>query len=198
MVRFMTFLTDFADQAVILPVLVTVALVLAAQGRRRSGLLWIFVVGATFGTVLAAKIGFLACAPVFGPWDMRGPSGHTAAAAVVAGGLIALLTRRQDLPMAAAALAGVVIGLSRVVLGFHSVPEVILGFCLGLAGAAALTRFAGPMPRRRPVFLLVAVSAVAIVAHGARLPAEAAIWQASLGVLDFVPACRSGQSANPP
>jgi len=31
---------------------------------------------------------------------------------------------------------------------------------------------------------------VAMLLHGMRLPAEAAIWRLSHGALDFVPACR--------
>ena len=192
MIGFMTFLTDFADQAVILPMVLAVAICLAARGWSRGAVVFLGAVGITFSVVLALKLGFLACQPVFGPWDIRSPSGHTAAAALFAGGVTALLTRRLGFVVLVAGIAAAAIGLSRVVLGFHSVPEVLLGGLAGATGAALLSRVTGPLPPRRPVSLLAVVSVVAVLLHGIRLPAEAAIWHVSGGALDFVPACRSG------
>jgi len=193
----MTFLTDFADQAVVLPIVAAVAVVLAARGWWRGALAWLCVVGITFGLVLVLKLGFLACTPVFGPWALRSPSGHTAAASVVAGGLVALVAGRQLAVLCVALLAAVVIGSSRLELGFHSVPEVVIGGLTGIAGAALLSRLAGPPPSRRSVPLMAVVLVVAMLLHGMRLPAEAAIWRMSLGALDFVPACRGNASGLP-
>jgi membrane-associated phospholipid phosphatase len=186
----MNFLTDFADQAVVLPVAAAVALVLAAQGWRRGALAWIAVVAMTLGVILLMKVGFLACAPVFHPWELRSPSGHTAAASVVAGGMVALIAGRLRAVLCVALLAAVLIGSSRLELGFHSPPEVVIGALTGVAGAALLSFLAGPPPSRRPVSLLVVAFVVAMLLHGMRLPAEAAIWRFSQGALDFVPACR--------
>jgi membrane-associated phospholipid phosphatase len=186
----MTFLTDFADQAVVLPVAAAVAIVLAAQGWRRGALAWIAVVGITLGVILVLKVGFLACAPVFSPMELHSPSGHTAAASVVAGGIMALVAGRLRAVLFVAFLAAVVIGSSRLELGFHSAPEVVIGALTGVAGAALLSYLAGPPPSRRPVPLLVVAFVVAMLLHGMRLPAEAAIWRFSQGALDFVPACR--------
>src|ERR1051326_4502016 len=91
----MTFLTDFADQAVMLPIVLAVAVALAAMGWWRGALAFLGVVAVTFAAVLTLKLGFLACRPVFGPWSIESPSGHTAAASVVAGGLAALLTGKR-------------------------------------------------------------------------------------------------------
>jgi membrane-associated phospholipid phosphatase len=186
----MTFLTDFADQAVVLPLVAAVALMLAALGWWRQALAWLGVIGITFATILILKLGFLACQPVFGSWALRSPSGHAAAAASVAGSLAALLTRRHWLVLAVATVAAAAIGVSRVELGLHSVPEILLGGAIGIAGASAFSRLAGPPPARRPVSLLAVVAVVAVLLHGTRLPAEAAIWKLSRGALDFVPACR--------
>lgn len=190
MIDAMTFITDFADQAVVLPLVAVIALVLAALGRWRRAMLWLVAVGVTFGTVLTMKLCLLACGPVFGPFGLHSPSGHTAAAAMVVGGLVAILTGRPSAALMAALPAAAVIGLSRVTLGFHSVPEVVTGGLAGCLGAVGLACLAGRAPVRRPVPLLAAVVA-AVVLHGVRLPAEAAIWHASNGLLDFVPACRS-------
>jgi membrane-associated phospholipid phosphatase len=192
-----TFLTDFADQAVILPVAVSVAIILAAVGWWRGALTWLLMVGITFGTVLVLKLGFLACGPVFGPWLLRSPSGHTAAASLVAGGLAMLLSGRKLAVLPVALLAAVVIGISRVLLGFHSVPEVLLGAVVGIVGAMVLSRVAGPPPIRRPVPVLLVVAVVALVFHGVHLPAEAAIRRNATGVLNFVPACRDDAFREP-
>ncbi len=188
----MIFITDFADQAVMLPVVLAVALAMAARGWWRGACAWLGVIGVTFGVVLILKLGFLACSPVFAVWGVQSPSGHTAAAAMVAGGLGVLLTRRFAI-WPVALIAAIAIGISRVFLGFHSLPEVLIGGTLGFAGAAILPRLAGPAPPSGRLSPLLAALLVAVLLHGLRLPAEAAIWEVSRGALDFVPACRGGQ-----
>jgi len=141
------YLTDFADQAVILPLVLATAIALALQGWRRGALVWVIVVLGTFTATLGLKLICLACTPIFGPMDLHSPSGHVAAATVVTGGLAAMLTRRRAAILPAALLAAVTIGVSRVVLGAHSLSEVVLGAMVGLAGAAALAGFAGAPPR---------------------------------------------------
>jgi len=187
----MMFLTDFADQAVVLPIVVAVAIVLAAQGWRRGALAWLGVIGATFGVVLLLKLVFMACGPVFGPWALRSPSGHTAAACAVAGGVVVMVAGRHLAVLLVAVLAALAIGVSRLELGFHSPPEVVAGAAIGISGAMALLHFAGRPPRTRPVPLLAVPAVVALLLHGLHLPAEAAIWRVSQGALDFVPACRA-------
>jgi membrane-associated phospholipid phosphatase len=184
------YLTDFADQAVIIPVVLAVAVTLAIQGWRRGAFVWLLVVAGTFFTTLAAKLMFLACSPLFGPVDVHSPSGHVAASTVVAGGLAAMLTGRRASILPAAVLAAIVIGLSRLVLGMHSLPEVIVGAAIGLTGAVALLRFAGPTPRLRVAPLVAVVVIVAMLFHGLHLPAEAAIRHTAFRAAQFIPACR--------
>ena len=157
----MRYLTDFADQAVILPLVLAVAVALAVQGWRRGALVWLVVVAGVFFATLTSKVMFLACSPLFGPIDVHSPSGHVAAATVVTGGLAAMFTRRRASILPAAVLAAIVIGVSRLVLGMHSLPEVVVGAMIGLAGAVALLRFAGtpPLIRVAPLVLVVVVVA---------------------------------------
>ena len=187
----MRYLTDFADQAVILPLVLAVAVALAVQGWRRGAFVWLIVVAATFLATLTFKLMFLACSTLFGPMDIHSPSGHVAAATVVAGGLAAMFTRRQTSILPAAVLAAVVIGISRLVLGMHSLPEVVVGALIGLAGAAALLRFAAPPPPRlRVAPLLAVVIVVGTIFHGLHLPAEAAIRHTAFRAAQYIPACR--------
>jgi membrane-associated phospholipid phosphatase len=191
------YITDFADQAVILPLVLATAVALAIQGWRRGALVWLIVVASTFVAILALKLIFLSCTPLFGPMDVRSPSGHVAAATVVAGGLAAMLSRRRASILPAAVLAAIVIGISRLVLGMHSLPEVILGAMIGLAGAAALLRFAGVPPRLSVRPLVTVIVIVALVFHGLHLPAEAAIRHTALRAAQFIPACRGTPDFGP-
>jgi membrane-associated phospholipid phosphatase len=184
------YLTDFADQAVIIPVVLAVAVVLAIQGWRRGAFVWLLVVAGTFFATLTAKLMFLACSPLFGPIDIHSPSGHVAASTVVAGGLAAMLTRRRTSILPAAVLAAVVIGVSRLILGMHSLPEVFVGAAIGLTGALALLHFAGPTPRLRVAPLVAVVVIVAMLFHGLHLPAEAAIRHTAFRAAQLIPACR--------
>jgi membrane-associated phospholipid phosphatase len=185
------YLTDFADQALILPLVLAIAVALAVQGWRRGALTWLIVVAGTFAATLGFKLLFLGCSPVFGPMDVHSPSGHVAAATVVTGGLAALLTRHRTTILPAALLAAIVIGVSRLILGAHTLPEVIVGALIGLAGAATLLRVAGtPPPTLRIVPLIAVIVVVAALFHGLHLPAEAAIRHTAFRVTQFIPACR--------
>jgi membrane-associated phospholipid phosphatase len=184
------YLTDFADQAVILPLVLATAFALAVQGWRRGALIWLIVVAATFAATLALKLVFLSCSPLFGPIDVHSPSGHVAAATVVAGGLAAMLSRRRVSILPAAMLAAIVVGVSRLVLGLHSLPEVVIGALIGLTGAAALLRFAGAPPRLKIAPLITIIVVVAALFHGLHLPAEAAIRHTAFRAAQFIPACR--------
>jgi membrane-associated phospholipid phosphatase len=187
-----TFITDFADQAVILPLVVAIGVALLAQGWRRGAAAWAVAVAGTFAAMLALKLVFLACAANFGTTDIRTPSGHVAAATVVTGGLAALLLRRRASVLPLAALAAIVIGLSRLLLGVHSLPEVALGAVVGLAGAWALLLLAGRPPPDLGV-LRIAVVAVAIVLvfHGLHFPAEAHIRATAFRFAQMLAVCQS-------
>ncbi|HEY0419694.1 MAG TPA: phosphatase PAP2 family protein, partial [Acetobacteraceae bacterium] len=146
----MQFVTDFGDQAVILPWAIIAALALFASGWRRGALAWCLVVPATLGVLLFAKLATLACGHYLPPWKLHSPSGHTASAAVVYGGLIAMLAphrlRRIAAWVAPAAVAAL-IGVTRVHLHEHSAAEAIVGGLVGCIGAWVLSHAAGPRPR---------------------------------------------------
>lgn len=194
----MMFLTNFADQAVMLPVALAIALVLAMQGWRRGALIWLGVVCATFGVILVLKVVFITCSRLTGPIDMHSPSGHVAAATVVCGGLAAMLTRRRVSIVPVAMLAAVVIGMSRLVLGMHSLPEVIVGALVGLAGALALLSLAGPPPTLRPGRLIGVVALVSALFHGMHLPAEAAIRHTAFRAAAMLSVCQPEPGLNLP
>jgi membrane-associated phospholipid phosphatase len=187
-----TFITDFADQAVMLPLALAIGVALLTQRWYRGAGAWTFAVVATFSTMLALKLFFIACSASLGTTDLHTPSGHVAAATVVTGGLATLLLRRRASVLPVAALAAVVIGVSRLMLGAHSLPEVALGAAVGLAGALALLLLAGhPPPGLEVRRIAVIAFAMALLLHGLHFPAEAHIRATALRVAQMLAVCQS-------
>jgi membrane-associated phospholipid phosphatase len=174
----MGFLTDFADEAVILPLAAAVGIALGVIGWWRGCLAWAISVGGALATMGFLKVLFVACAGSLGDLGILSPSGHTAAAAVTYGG-IALLLGRGRLPkpllMAAPLAVAVVIGISRVVLHAHVPAEVFLGGCIGLVGASILLPLAGPRPPMKSWPIITASGLIVFAFHGSQLQAEQAI-----------------------
>lgn len=168
-------LTDFGDQAVVLPVACAVAIFLAASRWWHGVRVWLLAMVAVLATMLVLKLMFGACG-----WEaplarINSPSGHTASAAVLYGGLGALLVRRLDVAgtgLLALALA-ILFGTTRVLLDDHTISEVVVGGAVGIAGTVMLRRLMGPPPERlRRSGLLVVVLVTAWAVHGRHLPAE--------------------------
>jgi membrane-associated phospholipid phosphatase len=175
-------ITDFADPAVILPIAAATLLILIATGWRRGVVAWIAAVGGTLCLILLFKLRFFACDQLIPEARIRNPSGHTAAAAVVYGsiGITAaqslLNVRRWLVPftIAIALPIAIIIGASRMELDMHSMTEVVIGGCIGIAGAISFVALAGPPAHNlRVVRLLVIAVAVIALLHGARLSVEA-------------------------
>ncbi|MBE7220181.1 MAG: phosphatase PAP2 family protein [Caulobacteraceae bacterium] len=188
------YVTDFADQAVVLPLAVVIGVAMLAAGWRRGAVAWVVAIGGMLGIMLVLKLWAGTCGPVVVGDDLQSPSGHTASAAAIYGGGLALLIRRvwPRVPFAfvAAGALAVVVGATRVLLGAHSVIEVVIGGCVGVGAATLLARAAGPMPQRfRSLPAAGAVLLTLLVFHGLHLPAEAAIRNVRL---DWMPSgmCR--------
>jgi len=171
----MQFLTDFADQAVILPLVVAIAASLSWWPR--GALVWLLVCGATLGAIGAGKLMVFRFGPFALAPTLLSPSGHVGSAALVYGGLAALLLGGGAMHRGFLAGGGIalVIGMTRVGLGVHSIADVIVGGTIGTLGAVALVRLAGPCPiDLRRMLPIAAGCIVALVTHGLHLPAE--IW----------------------
>ncbi len=191
------FVTDFGDQAVVLPVAGAVLLGLLAVGWWRAALAWAVVVPATLGAVLLAKMTVMACGGGVRGWGLASPSGHTAAAAAVYGGLVALALgdwarARVGLALAGGAAAGLVVGYTRLALDVHTVADVVAGGAIGTAGSVVLAWLAGARPARPRAMLGVGAAAagavllaVLVLFHGQRLHAEMRIGRAAVQVWPF-------------
>lgn len=178
----MAFVSDFADQAVMLPMSVAVLALLGVLGWWRGMGAWLVAVGGTFAIILVLKAGLFVLADNFGSDYQVSPSGHVAAACVVYGGLAVLLLRGL-VPGALIAvvpvLAILVVGISRVALGAHTIAEVLEGAAVGAIGVITLASTAGARPRIVAWPLAAVGGCMAVALHGMHMPAEQAIRHAS-------------------
>jgi membrane-associated phospholipid phosphatase len=174
-------ISDFADQAIVLPLAVGTALLLAISGWRRGAFAWTAAIGSTLGVILLLKLSFFACDHIAGAAMGGNPSGHTAAAAAVYGGLAGITTAailketRYALwcAVGVGASIAVLIGQSRLTLDKHSVVEVVVGGAIGVGGAASFVGLAGRTPPAVPIWPMVAAGLIVVgLLHGARLSAE--------------------------
>jgi membrane-associated phospholipid phosphatase len=142
-------ITDFADLAVVLPLAACVTVWLALSGWRRGAALWVTMFAALLALMLALKLIFLGCAPAGSP--ISSPSGHTASATYVFGGVVVFMLRgHKAWAFAAAIVFAALFGVSRVALHAHSLPEVFLGAGAGLGALALFALLAGPTPSGLP------------------------------------------------
>ena len=182
----MVFVTDFADQAVLLPVMLVVAQCVWMSGWKRGAAAWLVGVGGTLMVTLFLKLAFLSCGS---DEALRSPSGHTAAAAVICGGLMTVLAGKPRWAVPTAVLAALLIGGSRLALGAHTSLEVVVGATAGILGAASIALLAGPIHHFQRKRTVAAVAVVLLLLHGMRMPAEAHIRQFARQVAHFIPAC---------
>ncbi|KAA2212488.1 phosphatase PAP2 family protein [Teichococcus oryzae] len=174
----MQFLSDLADLAVILPAFLALSLTLLASGWRRGAVSWTLVVGGTLGVVFLAQLAARLMPDGPGGGGAGSPSGHVASAAILYGGLAVLLMRRRLLALVLALACAAAMATSQLVLHVHSLPAVLAGGALGLAGVVALARLApaAPVPPGGLRMVLPAVLAsVVLPMHGTRLTAEGLI-----------------------
>ena len=178
-------ISDIGDQAVILPVLAVVGLVLLLAGWWRAAAAWFFVVPATLGLVLVAKMSTMACQNLIPPIGLLSPSGHASAAAVVYGGALALVLGGGRYRLAVALFSGsavaVLVGYTRYALEVHTLADVIAGGVLGTLGVVVLCLLTGPRPvlRRGWIGASAAVLAVVVLFHGRHVYAEMHIKRVS-------------------
>jgi membrane-associated phospholipid phosphatase len=173
----MSFLTDFGDSAVLLPLSLVVLAWLLATRSVNAAIWWVGVL-VVFGAVVGGlKMLFFACPPAV---DVRSPSGHTGFSMLVYGSIAAIIAvqrqsawSRAAIMLSAVALA-IGIAISRVVLQMHSRAETLIGFLIGAAAVAVFffgyqrTAIGG----RVTAPLLFGVVLTAAVFHGVRLNAE--------------------------
>jgi membrane-associated phospholipid phosphatase len=174
------FITDFADQALVLPTITLVAAWLLLAETRRALLIWIASCGVVLGGIFLLKL-MLPCAT--GAYGLRSPSGHTASAILMSGAVLLLLAgpgrRRRTWAIGAGIAIGILVGLTRLDLGAHTVPEVIVGAAVGMSGLLLFSTADLAAPRLPSLSLIAGFCVLALLLHGTRLQAEHWIEQLS-------------------
>ena len=178
----MTFLTDFGDAIVVLPVAAATLAWLMRVAGLRTAALWCGALLMCGGGTALLKIYFGACAAPLE--SLNSPSGHASMSTLVYGSL-ALIVGAEAAPwqrfaaaaLGAAAVAG--IAISRVTLGAHSMGEVALGLVIGGATLALFARrYLEVRPAARQIGpLLAGVALLMLLLHGHTTHLEA-VWHA--------------------
>jgi membrane-associated phospholipid phosphatase len=186
------FITDLADQAVILPLVTAVLVLLMALGEARAAFWWAVAIAMALGGVLVAKIALIPCGHLLPMFAIQSPSGHTASAAAAYGGLLVLAAQAMGSPARRYAALGVTtlvvaaVALSRVMLHAHTVQETLLGAAIGVSAPLMLMvpqpLFVGGAVLRRRWLLAVPLLVIPLVL-GQQMNAERWItrlaWEAA-------------------
>lgn len=159
-------ITLLGNSALLLPLSGVFAVLLWRRHSLPAAASWVGALLLCVGVLAVLKVAGHACD--FHLLDQRliSPSGHAALSATVYGavGLVAARRfdgwRRRALLFAVVGVVGAV-GLSRVVLGNHSAPEVLVGLALGAMAVAvfaqSLTKFAPSKPNLNPLLVAMVV-----------------------------------------
>ena len=190
-------LTRLGEAQTVLPVALLSALVLMRQPDARPvAWLWMAVLGVAIALTTASKLAFIGWGIGWPALDFTGISGHAMFASAVYPLLMGSVVAARA-PPAVRRLAiaigfglALLVGISRVVIGVHSVSEVVAGLLLGgIASAlvlgmvrlprvaigplvpAAVLLFVALMPAHAPASLShPAVTKLALILSGNKLP----------------------------
>ena len=155
-------LTGIGDLAVLVPLIGILSAWLLLTGQPAALCWWTAAVAICGGATAILKIYFYVC-PV--AVELSNPSGHTSLSTLVYGGLIVIVARsvagwRRYVIAVLGAAVVFSIGMSRLVLQLHSLPEVLVGW---LIGSLALWIFARALQRREYRYLRGLIAACVIV-----------------------------------
>ena len=169
-------ITDCGDLAILLPLAaVLTGWVLLV---RKPGILkvWLAALALCIGGTAILKIYFFACPPLS---DLHSPSGHTSLSTLVYGTLtLAIAANLKDWRRWLVVIAGtmfvVSIGVSRIIVQAHSIPEVLLGSVLGIGALSVfVVTYLGDVPARTYIGPLITVSVIVVILlNGHELRAE--------------------------
>jgi membrane-associated phospholipid phosphatase len=132
----MHLISDLGDSAVLLPASLGLLAYLIGFGARADALAYAAALVTGLAGALIAKLALAACGgghPLFG---VESPSGHAAFGAIFYGCLAVLFATGRPTVLRLALYVGALslialIGVSRVALEAHSVPEVVVGLLIG-------------------------------------------------------------------
>ena len=177
-------ITNLGDSSITscITIVAAIYLVLIKEKRAALAIVAAFVVSASLIAIL--KITFYSACPGSIPLPaLRSPSGHSAISLAVFGTIAAIIssslaTKWKPIPYVLVFLLAVPIAISRVLLGAHTVPEILAGLGLGLAITYGVWRV---LLRGQTVYhgristLALLTIAAMLILNGVHFPAEAII-----------------------
>jgi membrane-associated phospholipid phosphatase len=160
----MSHIGNLGHSAVLFPASLIVFGCLIWIGRRADAIAFAAALTASVLATLAAKLAIYTCEPRI-PWlGIESPSGHASFSAAFYG-CIALLAGAGRPPWqrigvyAATILFVLLVGLSRIVIEVHTVPDVIVGTGIGAAAVLLFQLLRGPP---RPIVIPLRVIALGV------------------------------------
>jgi membrane-associated phospholipid phosphatase len=180
-------ITFVGDSVVLLPLAFIIAAWLAVNGSRRLAVLWSGLLVAGLAIVVASKIAFLGWGIGSQSLDFTGFSGHAMRAAAVLPVLpfVMLPQASRHLRLGAMAVAivlAMLIGISRIAVGAHSVSEVVGGALLGAVTGAVFLWLAKPdLPPVRHAWAIF-VGLFAMLATARAEPAPTNRWMVGIAL----------------
>jgi PAP2 superfamily len=180
--------TRFGEAQILIPVMLAVVAWLVARSHApRAALVWLLCTGVAASITTGTKIAFMGWGIGYAPLNFAGISGHAMFGSAILPVLARVLVadaepRRQRGAVAAGLALALLIAISRVMVGAHSVSEIAAGFTLGtMASAVALVGMHVPPNHASKVLVggLVVWLAVTVVSAP---PPRTHDWVAGLAV----------------
>lgn len=169
------YLTNLGDLAVLLPLSAVVLVWLLLWPRWDAASWWVPSVTFCVGAMAILKIFHNACPEILS----SNPSGHTGLSVLVYGAIFVLVSARtktwQKIALISIGIAlAIGIAVSRVLIGAHSIPEIVIGMAIGaLSLALFVFGFRRSIAAEYPSWFLVVPSvAVVLLLNGYHLQAE--------------------------
>jgi membrane-associated phospholipid phosphatase len=145
----MSHIGNLGHSAILFPAGLALFGFLMWSDRRDDALAFVAAIAVCLGSTLIAKLAFHACESGVPALGIESPSGH-ASFSTTFYGCVALLIASGRPPWqrtgicAGAALLVFLIGVSRVVVGAHTLPDVAVGFVIGAISILAFQALRGP------------------------------------------------------
>ncbi len=180
-------ITSVADTVVTLPAAATIAVWLGAGRAWRMALWWCALFISGLALVAATKIAFIGWGIGVSALDFMGMSGHAMRAIAVFPVIFYLVLQRSPRAVRISGvslgiLIGILVGVSRVVLDFHSMSEVLAGCAMGAVVSLGFIWIARGMPRPYVNRWLIAFGLFALLPTSYAKPAPTNLWMNAIAL----------------
>jgi hypothetical protein len=174
-------ITHLGDTSLMAPAALLIGLWLLASARRDLLWRWIQLLAFALALVALSKIAFIGWGIGIPALDFTGLSGHSTFATAVLPVMAYLLLHRYPGPVRIAGVAlglamGLLVGISRLVLSFHSSAEVIAGCVLGALVSLGFIWVVDTARRPTVSRSLIVASLVALLAASSLQAAPTQYW----------------------